>query len=97
MTEAPAPPVLPRWLNTTVTLVVCAATLGIIYRGDLAYRRWMKRNDPLSGPKARVDRARTRYRKRRSSATEVVQFVWALLRMLPGAATMQEQSKTTPT
>jgi hypothetical protein len=68
-----------RWVNAVPTLIAVAAVVGITYWGDRTYRRWLKESHPLKEHRARLDRLKTGYRARRTSLTEVAQFVGDVL------------------
>lgn len=65
--------------NTAATLVIFAAVIGVAYGCDRAYRRWLKENDLLAGPRARLERLGTGYQERRAYATEVAQVIGGVL------------------
>jgi hypothetical protein len=54
----------------TVVVVVAAA-----YASDRVYRRWVEEVHLLTAPRARLARAKTGYRRKRASVTEVVQII----------------------
>lgn len=68
-----------RRFKVAATLIVCAAVVGIPYWCDRAYRRWLKENDPLAGPRARLERLGTDYQERRANVTEVAQVIGSVL------------------
>jgi hypothetical protein len=79
MTDPRTAPGASRGVHTVATLVLCGAAVAVIYRVDLAYRRWVKRNHVLVDQQARFNRARTTYRGKRASSAEAAGIVWALL------------------
>jgi hypothetical protein len=64
-----------RRLNAAVTVIVCAAVVGIAYWYERASRRWSEQNDPFAAPRARLERTRTNYRERRAFVTEMAQVI----------------------
>jgi hypothetical protein len=64
-----------RRLNAAVTVALCAAVVGAAYWYERTHRRWSAQNDPLTVPRARLERARTAYRDRRAFVTEVAQVI----------------------
>ena len=77
------------------TLVLCGAAVAVIYKADLAYRRWVKRNHVLVDQQARFNRARTTYRAKRASSTEVAGIVWALLEGFAEGADPPNRTRST--
>jgi hypothetical protein len=68
-----------RWFNAIVVLTVGVAMIAIAYVCDRAYRRWLREQHPLAGPRARVVRVKTDYRERRAGVSEIVQFIGEVL------------------
>ena len=64
-----------RWVNAVPTLIGVAAVIGIAYWGERTYRRWLKESHPLAEPRARLERAKTGYRRRWANVTEVAQVI----------------------
>jgi len=64
-----------RRLNAAVTVIVCAAVVGIAYWYERTHRRWSEQNHPLAAPRARLERTRTNYRERRALLTEMAQVI----------------------
>jgi hypothetical protein len=64
-----------RRLNAAVTVIVCAAVVGIAYWYERASRRWSEQNHPFAAPRARLERTRTNYRERRAFVTEIAQVI----------------------
>jgi hypothetical protein len=64
-----------RRLNAAVTVIVCAAVVGIAYWYERAYRRWSEQNHPLAAPRARLEQTRASYRERRALVTEIAQII----------------------
>jgi hypothetical protein len=64
-----------RRLNAAVTIIACAAVVGLAYRYERAHRRWVKQQHPFAAPRARLDRARTTYRDRRALVTELARGI----------------------
>jgi hypothetical protein len=81
-----------RWFNAIAVLTVGAGMVAIAYSCDRAYRRWLRENHPLAGPRARVVRLRTDYRERRANVTEVVQFIGDVLDGLDRARSLRGAS-----
>ena len=77
-----------RWFSAVATLIICAAVVGIPYGCDRAYRRWLKENDPLAGPRARLERLKTGYPERRANVTEVAQVISSVLVEVARATSM---------
>jgi hypothetical protein len=65
--SAPAPS---RRLSAAVAIVVGVGAAAIAYWSDRKLDRWWKKNHPLAGAKARVDRTKKTYRSRRDFAVE---------------------------
>ena len=68
-----------RRFNAAVTLVMFVAAVGIAYRYDRFYRRWSRENSPLTAPRARIERLRTRNRERLANVTELSQVIGSVL------------------
>jgi hypothetical protein len=64
-----------RRLNAAVTIIACAAVVGLAYWYERAHRRWVKQQHPLAAPRARLERARTTYRDRRALVTELARGI----------------------
>jgi len=64
-----------RRLNAAVTIIVCAAAVGLAYWYERAYRRWAAHQHPFAAPRARLERARTTYRERRALVTELARGI----------------------
>jgi hypothetical protein len=64
-----------RRLNAGVTVALCAAVVGAAYWYERAHRRWSAQNNPLTVPRARLERARITFRDRRAFVTEVAQAI----------------------
>jgi hypothetical protein len=62
-------------LNAAVTVVVCAAVVGIAYWYERAYRRWSEQNHPFAAPRARIERMRANNQDRRAFVTELAQVI----------------------
>jgi len=64
-----------RRVDAAVTIIVCAAVVGLAYRYERAYRRWAEQQHPLAASRARLERARTSYQDRRALATELARII----------------------
>ncbi len=64
-----------RRLNAAVTVIACAAVVGLAYWYERASRRWSEQHHPLAAPRARLQRTRTTYRERRALVTEIAQII----------------------
>jgi hypothetical protein len=64
-----------RRLNVAVTIIACAAVVGLGYWYERAHRRWAKQQHPLAAPRARLERARTTYRDRRALVAELARGI----------------------
>jgi translation elongation factor EF-G len=67
------------WFNTSATLIIVAAVVGIAYGSDRVYRRWLRENHPLAEYRARMDRLRTGYREKRANISEGAQVISEVL------------------
>jgi hypothetical protein len=72
-----------RLIETVAAVVGMAATAGVVYWCDRAYRRWWERNHPLAGHRARVHRLKTGFEEKRSNAAEVARFIIDILAEVP--------------
>ena len=68
-----------RRSSTAVTLVICAAVVGIPYVCERAYRRWLKATNPLAELLASLERLGTSYRQKRSDMTELAEVAAIVL------------------
>lgn len=64
-----------RRLNAAVTILACAAVVGLAYWYERAYHRWAAQQHPFAAPRARLERARTTYRDRRALVTELARGI----------------------
>jgi hypothetical protein len=64
-----------RRFNAAVTIIVCAAVVGLAYWYERAYRRWVEHQHPFAAPRARLECARTTYRDRRALVTELARGI----------------------
>jgi hypothetical protein len=64
-----------RRLNAAVTVIVCAAAVGLAYWYERAYRRWVEQHDLFAAPRARLEQAKSTYRGRRELATELARII----------------------
>ena len=64
-----------RRLNAAVTVIACASVVGLAYWYERAHRRWVKQQHPFAAPRARLERARTTYRDRRTLVTELARGI----------------------
>ena len=64
-----------RRVNPVPTLIGLTAMVGIVYWCDRTYRHWLRENDPLAGPRARLVGFKTGYQGKRANVTEVAQLV----------------------
>ena len=64
-----------RRLNAAVTVIVCATVVGIAYWYERDFRRWSAQNHPFAVPRARIERTRANYWKRRAFVTELAQVI----------------------
>jgi hypothetical protein len=79
MTESRVTDASFRRFNAVATLIIFVAVVGVAYRYDRFYRRWSKENSPLTAPRARVERLRTRNRERLANVTELSQVIGSVL------------------
>jgi hypothetical protein len=70
---------VPKALTVGLTLAAVAAVVGLAIRLDRRYTRtygrWLTDISPLTGPRARVVRFKTTYRRRKLDATDIGQLV----------------------
>ena len=64
-----------RWVGTAVAASILAATVGLSIACGSAYRRWTKENDPLEPLRIGLERARTSYRGKRESGSELARLI----------------------
>jgi hypothetical protein len=62
-------------LEIVATLIGVAAIVGITYAGDRVYHRWLEENHPLAEHRARIDRLKAGFRRKRANVAEVAQIV----------------------
>jgi hypothetical protein len=67
-----------RRLNVAVTVIACAAVVGIAYWYERAHRRWSEQNHLFAAPRARLERTRINYQDRRAFVTEMAQAARAM-------------------
>jgi hypothetical protein len=65
----------PSRMTVAATLIGVAAAVGIAYRCDRAYARWLRETRPLAGTRARLDRARTGLRASRANVSEMAEVI----------------------
>jgi hypothetical protein len=68
-----------RRFNAAATVILFAGVVGIAYRCDRAYRRWLDEISLLAAPRARLERLRTDYQERRANVTDVAQVISSVL------------------
>jgi hypothetical protein len=75
MAEVRVVPGLPKPVAIAVAIAVGAVAVGVAYRLDRAYTKWLTRMSPLTGPRERAVQLRTTYRVRRADASEFIHFI----------------------
>jgi hypothetical protein len=75
MSEVRVAPGVPRFIAVAVAIAAGAVVVGVAYRLDRAYARWLTRVSPLTGPRARAVQLRDGYRVRRADASELAHFI----------------------
>jgi hypothetical protein len=68
------------------TVVVSVAAVVLIFRGDRAYQRWLAGISPFARPRAGLNRYRSDFQRRRSSAIELGRLINDVLDMVAEAA-----------
>jgi hypothetical protein len=82
-----------RRLNAAVTVIVCAAAVGVAYWYERAWRRWVEQHDPFAAPRARFEHAKSTYRGRRALVAELGQIIAGSTDAgRPGAAPARDSS-----
>jgi hypothetical protein len=70
---------LPKAVTIGLTLAAIAGVVGVAVRLDRAYtrayERWLTDVSPLTGPRERILRFRTAYRRRRLEAADIFELV----------------------
>jgi hypothetical protein len=67
------------------TVVILAAGVAASYAIDRSLQRWWHENNPWSDVRRSVERARTGYRAKRDTTTEVAEVVGAIVGGVIGA------------
>ena len=79
MSEVRVAPGLPKPVAVAVAIATGAVLVGVAYRLDRAYTRWLTRVNPLTGPRTRAVQLRDGYRVRRADASELAHFINELM------------------
>ena len=75
MTEVGVARSVPKPLTVAVAIGTLAVVVGVAYRIDRAYERWLNKMSPLTRPRERAVQLRDSYRVRRASTTEFAQLI----------------------
>lgn len=70
---------LPKPLTVVVTVAAMAALVGVAYRLDRAYARWLTEMSPFIKPRARFDQLRTGYGTRRADMSDLAHLIFDVL------------------
>lgn len=69
----------PKRLTTVVTVATMVAIVGIAYRFDRAYGRWLAEISPLTRPRARLGRMKVGYRERRADVSDLAFAIFGVM------------------
>jgi hypothetical protein len=75
MVDVGVAPELPKPLTIVVAITTIAVVVGVAYRLDRTYARWLTRMSPLTEPRERAVRLRDGYRVRRATASEFAHLI----------------------
>jgi hypothetical protein len=79
MAEVPVVAGLPKPLTVVVTVAAVAAVVGVAYRLDRTYARWLTDTSPFIKPRARLDQLRTGYRTRHADMSDLAHVIFDVL------------------
>jgi hypothetical protein len=83
----------PRRLTTVVTVAALTAMVGIAYRLDRAYARWLTEISPLTKPRARLGQLKTGYRERCADMADLALIIFGVLGEVARVRSEQAQAK----
>jgi hypothetical protein len=76
----------PGRIALAAAVIISAAAIVVIFRGDRAYQRWLAGISPFARPRAGLKRYRTDFQRRRSSVIEVGRLINDVLNQVAEAA-----------